>query len=175
MSAPLILTLTLDDASQAFLDRARAQWFPARLNFIHAHVTLFHHLPGAHLVSIRDQLARVCAAQSAVGVSVTGVRSLGCGVAYGLRSAEIEHVRSRLAAQWRDDLTAQDRQGWRPHVTVQNKVSPAEAKDLLNRLTRDFVPFTVTATGLALWRYCGGPWESEAIMGFAGSCRQEAV
>lgn len=165
----------LDDASQAFFDRARAQWFPAERNFINAHVTLFHHLPGATLVSIRDHLARVCAEQSLAGVAVTGLRSLGCGVAYGLRAPEIENLRSRLAVKWRDDLTPQDRQGWRPHVTVQNKVSPAHAKELLNRLTQDFVPFTVTATGLALWRYCGGPWESEALVRFEGSCRHDAV
>lgn len=175
MSAPLILTLMLDEASQAFFDRARAQWFPARLNFIHAHVTLFHHLPGACLDSIRDHLASVCAEQAPAGVCVTGVRSLGRGVAYRLRSAEIEQLRSGLAARWRDDLTAQDRQGWRPHVTVQNKVSPAQAEDLLNRLTQAFVPFTVTATGLAIWRYCGGPWESEAVVRFAGSPSLEAV
>ncbi len=169
MSDPLILTLILDDASQAFFDRARAQWFPAKINYIRAHVTLFHHLPGERLAAISDYLATVCARQRPVDVSVSGVRSLGRGVAYRLQSAEIEQLRSVLARQWRDDLTAQDRQGWRPHVTVQNKVSPMDASDLLARLSRAFVPFSVTATGLAIWRYCGGPWESEATVPFTGS------
>jgi hypothetical protein len=53
-------------------------------------------------------------------------------------------------------------------VTVQNKVTPAEARDLLGRLSRDFTPFSVTETGLAVWRYCGGPWESEAVVPFSG-------
>ena len=166
MSAPLILTLMLDDASQAFFDQARARWFPPEINFIGAHVTLFHHLPGAQLVPIADHLRQVCQSQAPVRVSVTGLRSLGRGVAYTLRAAEIEQVRSRLAAQWRTDLTPQDRQGWRPHVTVQNKVSPASAAELLARLSQDFSPFQVTATGLALWRYCGGPWENEALIPF---------
>jgi 2'-5' RNA ligase len=167
LSAPLILTLMLDDASQALFDRARARWFPPAINLIGAHVTMFHHLPGAQLVRIEGHVRRVCESQIPVRVSVTGLRSLGRGVAYTLRATEIEQLRSRLAAHWREDLTPQDRQGWRPHVTVQNKVSPAAAADLLARLSQDFSPFSVTATGLALWRYCGGPWESEALIPFA--------
>jgi 2'-5' RNA ligase len=167
-SAPLILTLLLDDASQAFFDRAREQWFPSKLNFIRAHVTMFHHLPGERLMSVKEQLAVECVQQGSVGVSVTGLRSLGRGVAYTLHAPEMEVLRSRLAAPWREQLTAQDRQPWRPHVTVQNKVSPSEARDLLARLSSEFVPFSATARGLALWRYRGGPWESEAVLPFAG-------
>jgi 2'-5' RNA ligase len=168
MDAPLILTLLLDDASQAFFDSARKRWFPPKLNFIRAHVTLCHHLPGDQLEPIRDHLALVCARQKTAEVSVTGVRSLGRGVAYCLRAPEIEALRAVLAARWRDELTVQDRQGWRPHVTVQNKVTPAQARDLLGEVSRAFVPFSVTATGLALWWYRGGPWESAATVPFGG-------
>ena len=166
--APLILTLVLDDASQAFFDRARERWFPPHLNFIGAHVTMFHHLPGAQLDSIRNHLAAICAGYGASTVTVTGVRSLGRGVAYSLSAPEIEGLRSQLAAQWRDDLTAQDRHGWRPHVTVQNKVTPAEARDLLERLSRELVPLSAMARGVKLWRYLGGPWEEEAVLLFGG-------
>ncbi len=166
MSGALILTLVLDERSQAFFDCVRERWFPAELNFIRAHVTMFHHLPGEALASIREHLASVCSVQRPVGVSVTGLRSLGRGVAYVLRAPEIEALRAGLAAHWRDGLTAQDRQGWRPHVTVQNKVLPAEARGLLARLQGEFAPFEAVATGLALWRYCGGPWEAEAVLPF---------
>ena len=166
--APLILTLVLDDASQAFFDRARERWFPPHLNFIGAHVTMFHHLPGAQLVSIRDHLAPICAGHAPATVTVIGVRSLGRGVAYSLCAPEIDGLRSRLAAQWRDDLTAQDRHGWRPHVTVQNKVPPAEARNLLERLSRELIPFSATARGVALWRYLGGPWKEEGMLLFEG-------
>jgi 2'-5' RNA ligase len=166
-AAPLILTLVLDDASQALFDRARERWFPAHLNFIAAHVTMFHHLPGERLLAIGERLAAACAAHAPAVVDVTGLRSLGRGVAYTLHAPEIEVLRSRLAALWRDCLTAQDRQPWRPHVTVQNKVSPSEARDLLARLSAEFVSFSATARGVALWRYCGGPWESEAMTLFS--------
>jgi hypothetical protein len=56
-------------------------------------------------------------------------------------------------------LTPQDAAGWRPHVTIQNKVAPHEARALLRRLSQDFQPRRVAIGGLAIWRYRGGPWE----------------
>jgi hypothetical protein len=44
-------------------------------------------------------------------------------------------------------------------VTVQNKVDPATARRLHERLLADFEPWTVRARGLGVWRYLGGPWE----------------
>lgn len=173
-AAPLILTLVLDAPAQAFFDRARRQYFPQELNFIDAHVTMFHHLPGDRLACIKEHLSAACAAQSPSEVAVNAVRSLGRGVAYGVSAPGMEALRARLASHWRDVLTAQDRQGWRPHVTVQNKVSPAEARDLLLRLSQDFTPFSATATGLALWWYRAGPWESACVVPFTGSAIRPA-
>ena len=42
MSAPLIVTLLLEDAAQERFDRLRAAHFPAERNHLAAHVTLFH-------------------------------------------------------------------------------------------------------------------------------------
>ena len=44
--APLILTLALDADSQAHFDALRKQHFPPAINYLAAHLTLFHHLPG---------------------------------------------------------------------------------------------------------------------------------
>ena len=63
-------------------------------------------------------------------------------------------------------LTAQDGQGWRPHVTVQNKVATGVARALLAELQAEFTPFHFTAPGLVLWRYLGGPWERRAAFAF---------
>jgi len=56
--APLILTLTLDEASQAFFDEQRRQYFPPKINYLSAHLTLFHALPGAEYDAIAAYLAR---------------------------------------------------------------------------------------------------------------------
>ena len=63
-----------------------------------------------------------------------------------------------LRARWEPWLTRQDRQPFRPHVTVQNKVTPAEARRTLAGLAAGFAPFEAVGTGLALWAYRGGPW-----------------
>lgn len=48
---------------------------------------------------------------------------------------------------------------FRPHVTVQNKAEPSDAKALLETLQHTFDPFDILAEGLLIWRCLGGPWE----------------
>ena len=158
MAAPLVLTLLLDEKSQARFDRLRAEHFPAERNFLQAHVTLFHALPGEQEDAVRADLA-AAARRPPFEVGVTGVRFLGRGVAYDLAAAELDEVRRGLADAWAPWLTPQDRQRHRAHVTVQNKVASDVARALHERLSTSFAPGTVTATGLRLWRYLGGPWE----------------
>jgi hypothetical protein len=83
---------------------------------------------------------------------------LGRGAAYRLVSTELSALHRGLQKQWWGALTAQDRQGFRAHVTVQNKVQPEVARSTLAALRARFVPFPVEARGLLLWRYDGGPW-----------------
>ncbi|WP_336486439.1 2'-5' RNA ligase family protein [Methylobacterium nigriterrae] len=163
---PLILTLALDEPTFALFDGLRRRHFPAALNRIPAHVTLFHHVPGALEAGVRETLAALARAQAPPEVAVTGLRFLGRGVAYMLESEALSDVRGRLARAFADHLTEQDRQGWRPHVTVQNKVKPEAARALQAELERRFAPFRFTAPGLLLWRYLGGPWEERARFGF---------
>jgi 2'-5' RNA ligase len=155
---PLVLTLQLDAASQERFDELRREHFPAERNHLQAHVTLFHALPAQIEQQVRDDLAR-SAQRAPYHVRVPRVRSLGRGVAYDLRSPVLQEQRDALAGRWWTWLTAQDARPHAPHVTVQNKVDPPRARALLQRLQEDFVPYEVTATGLALWRYRGGPWE----------------
>jgi 2'-5' RNA ligase len=157
--APLIVTVTMDAASASLFEALRRRHFPRERNHIPAHLTLFHALPGEHADAVAADLAAACATQPPFGLAVTGLTSLGRGVAYRLESADLAALRRRLAERWQPWLTAQDRQSHRPHVTVQNKVAPERAKALLAELAAGFVPFTVEAEGLLLWRYRGGPWD----------------
>ena len=158
---PLIVTLLLEKAAQQQFDRLRDQHFPRERNFLAAHVTLFHALPGEQLDAVRADLAEA-ADRPAFDVAVTGVRFLGRGVAYSLPSSEVAALRTGLVSSWEPWLTPQDRQKHAPHVTVQNKVAPATARALHERLLAEFVPYDVGARGLGLWRYLGGPWEPVA-------------
>ena len=166
--APLILTLALDAPSQAYFNNLRQQHFPAKINYLAAHLTLFHHLPGAELAAVRARLQGVAQARPPLPLRVAGLRSLGRGVAFTLENEELRALHRQLQADFVDHLTPQDRQKLQPHITIQNKVDPAEARQLLAAMQANFSPFEAVGTGLHLWAYRGGPWESLAEFPFGG-------
>lgn len=161
--APLILTLALDAASQAFFDDLRRQHFPPARNFLAAHLTLFHALPGAAQAEISGFLDTMSANQPPLALDVAGVQFMGQGVMYQLESPALRRLHRTLQTAWQTEfgfaLSGQDRQPLHPHVTVQNKVSSAAARTLHETLKAGFQPFPATGTGLRLWAYRGGPWE----------------
>lgn len=159
---PLIVTAKLEKRAQQHFQALRDRHFPAERNVVPAHLTLFHHLPGGERDAIVDRLKAVARGSRAPLVEVAGVRSLGRGVAYDLRSPGLEELRAELAHAWQTLLIPQDQQGFRPHVTVQNKVEPRVAKALLAELAASFQPWSFRVDGLLLWRYLDGPWEPVA-------------
>ena len=165
---PLILTALLDPPVQARFEALRRAHYPAAINRVPAHVSLFHHLPGRELDAVKRRLKAVCGQVAPPAIEVTGLRFLGAGVAFKLRSPDLEDVRAELAQGWDTLLIPQDRAGFQPHVTVQNKVTPAQARATLAQLEDGFLPFTARATGIAIWRYLGGPWEALATVAFRG-------
>jgi hypothetical protein len=158
--APLILTLQMDERSQGRFDRLRELHFPPERNYLRAHLTLFHKLPGEREAEISAELREVCRDREPITLSATGLRFLGRGVAYELSSPGLEALRRDLARRWEPWLGAQDCQGFKPHVSVQNKLSPERARALHEELQATFSPFEAEGIGLSLWRYLGGPWES---------------
>jgi hypothetical protein len=166
---PLILSLQMEEDAFAHFDALRRRHFPKALNHIPAHATLFHALPGDDEAAITETIDSLARGMEVPEVSVTGLRFTGRGVAFVLDSVALLSFRGQLAASFADRLTPQDRQGWRPHVTVQNKVTPMVARALHTELERDFTPFRFTAPGVLLWRYLGGPWEPRAALLFGGS------
>jgi 2'-5' RNA ligase len=165
---PLVVTLQLDAAAQERFDRERRRLFPPGRTQVGAHLTLFHAVPGEHRAAVAAALAAE-QGRDPFEVGVTGVRSLGRGAAYTVECAALGRLRARLAAAWEPWLTPQDRQGFRAHVTVQNKVDPATARATVAALSAAFVPHVVVGTGLELWRYVGGPWELERRFPFTGT------
>jgi 2'-5' RNA ligase len=166
-TAPLILTLTLDERSFAFFDEQRRRYFPPDRNVIPAHLTLFHHLPGEEIETITGVLDATAQKQAPFSLQATGLRSFGRGTAYQFESTDLASLHQSLAAQWSLWLTVQDRQKLQPHITVQNKVEPDVAKALLAQLTAEFEPFPIAGIGLDLWWYRNGPWEKAGSFPFA--------
>ncbi len=156
--ATLLLTAELAEPAQGLFEGLRQRHFPPERNLIPAHVSMFHTLPGEARAPITRRLRTLAAERCAV--SVTAPFGLGRGVAFRLQAPGLERARAALARDWADWLTPQDAQGYRPHVTVQNKVSPEAARSTLALLQRGFVPFRTEVVAWRLWRYLGGPWEA---------------
>jgi 2'-5' RNA ligase len=163
---PLVLTLTLDDAATKFFNELRQQHFPAGRNYLEAHLTLFHQLPGAETDRLVVDLERLSQQYRPLRLVVKEVRLLGKGVAYRLECTLLQQLHRQLQKQWHDQLTPQDQQKLWPHVTVQNKVTSDEAKRLHVRLSEGFEPYEAIGTGLHLWEYHGGPWQSKQQFAF---------
>jgi 2'-5' RNA ligase len=165
--APLLVTLELAPPAQELFQSLRNRHFPPGRNVVPAHVSLFHALPGAEREAIVRRLRAVTAPRPAVRVEAPF--PLGRGVGFRLHAPALLSLREALARDWAPWLTPQDRQGYRPHVTVQNKVSPEEARTTLQRLQQGFVPFSTEGAALRLWRYLGGPWEALETVALAPS------
>ncbi|MEF3131012.1 2'-5' RNA ligase family protein [Rhizobium sp. 268] len=88
-------------------------------------------------------------------------------MAFTIESTELSSIRDALRRDFLHWLGSQDMQTWRPHITIQNKVSVAEANKLHRELAGNFHPCDITIAGLDLWRYLGGPWASEATLPFS--------
>ncbi len=156
--APLILTLLLDAPAQAWFDGMRGRYFPADRLQVGAHVTMFHALPGAREPEVVRAVEAACRKAAPCDVEVSGLRFLGRGVAFSLRSAGAERVRAELRAAFADGLTRQDAAAWSPHVTVQNKVAAEVARQTQAALAGLAWPVEVRGVGVGVWRYLGGPW-----------------
>ena len=158
---PLILTLKLDDATFILFDDLRQLYFPPERNLLSAHLTMFHHLPGEEIAQVKEDLRRVCAEFDEFPLAFPEWRFLGKGVAAKVFAPELLNLRAELAAVWKDRLKPQDQQKFQPHITVQNKVAPDEARAVYEKLAAEPLPPNGTAKGVSLWHYLGGIWKLE--------------
>lgn len=158
----------MDTESQAYFDGLRDAHFPPERNFLRAHVTLFHALPGERLAEIGEALGRMACGFGTLEGRVWRVRSLGRGVAFDVECPPLARLRAPLLdAGWA--VTGQDAQRrWRPHITVQNKVDPEVARRTLAELAEPFIERPIRFTGLTLWEYLGGPWGLVGEFPFGG-------
>ncbi len=165
--APLILSALFGPADFDYLDGLRRAHFPPDRNVIAAHLTLFHHLPPSVADEVERRVAELCRAAPPAAVISEPV-NLGRGVALRVRSPELAAMRADLAEAFATMLTPQDGQGWRAHVTIQNKVRPEEARALLTTMRAGWRERPLAIVGLAGWWYRDGPWEVAFRRSFRG-------
>ena len=167
MAGALIVTAEIGATDLAWLDRLRRAHYPPDRNRLPAHLTMFHALPPSTESEVRGTLSRY-SGEKPPRATIEGLMNLGGGVAFRVVSTELDRIRGELVQDFHGLLGAQDSGGWRPHVTIQNKVPPKEARTLLESLERDFQPRPLAIAGLGLHRYLDGPWELVSRYPFRG-------
>ena len=167
-SAPIILTATMGGEDAAWATALRTAHFPPERNYLRAHITLFHHLPGPQWPLVKDAVKRLCAENPAPRARIDRLLNLGRGVAFHVDSPDLLALRAELADAFFGLLTPQDSAKPRLHITVQNKVEPSAARRLLQVLEPEFTPRPLAIVGIDAHYYRGGPWEPIQAWKFRG-------
>ncbi len=168
MANPFIVTAKLPPDIQGWAEGLRRAHYPAERNHLHAHVTMFHSFAPSLLEELKDFLPRVAGEFAAPEAVVTGLLDLGSGTAIALASPQLLDLRAFIADHFHGSLTAQDLYEPRPHITIQNKVSKREARELQAELAPEIVDRRFTFPALELHLYQGGPWEPVKTCAFRG-------
>jgi hypothetical protein len=167
VAGPLIVTADFSPTDFAWLEGLRRAHYPAEQNRVPVHLTMFQGLPPSAVEEVKHELARH-AAGTAPRATVAGLMNLSGGVAFRVVSEDLEAIRDAIADHFHGMLCAPDAAGWRPHITIQNKVAPRQAKALLDSLEQGFRPRPLGIAGISVHRYRGGPWETLATYRFRG-------
>jgi hypothetical protein len=165
MAGALIVTAELGAEDFAWLDSLRRHYYPAELNRVPAHLTIFHALPPSSEAEVRHRLAEIVRGPRP-NAMIDGLIDLGGAVAARVISEDLDRLRHELSSDLHGLLGAQDSGGWRPHVTIQNKVAPKVARALIEKLEPVFRRRPLLIRGLALQRYLDGIWEEVAAYRF---------
>ena len=156
MPNPLILTLLINKEADEYFTELRNRHFPASINYLRAHLTLFHNLPDDQ--EVHKCISTCCLNYSSFIMEVAEIRSIGNGVAFKIQSEILMQLHAELQSNFKEFLIPQDKQRLWPHITIQNKVQAAAANQLATQLKQDFNPFSIEAEGIIVWEYLNGPW-----------------
>jgi len=162
-----LVTLGLDANSFMQLQSWRERYLPPTRNIVPPHITLFHKLTPSE--TIPDLLRTTARRFGKIKIRFAELERFSRGFCIRVESPLLARLRGILARELYPTLTAQDRIPFRPHVTLLNKTSRAEAEAALVRLQAEWTPWDGKGTGLLLFRYCGGPWEPVAEYPFKPS------
>ena len=165
--APLLVTAELPADVLGWADALRRKHYPPDRNRLRAHVTLFHALPPSvesELLAILGDLARSAPAAA----RISGLMKLERGTALAVQSPAMEEFHAQIADRMHGLLTVQDNRPLRLHITVQNKVSLAQARALQAALTAELAPVSFRFRGFGLYAWEAGLWREIRLVKFRG-------
>lgn len=103
---PFILTAHIPDNDLGPYDSLRQLHFPPERNFLRAHLTMFHRLPGEHLDKITAIIAEISARYRPISAQVTALRHLGAGVAFTVFDPDLLQVHAAMRTAFSPGLAA---------------------------------------------------------------------
>ncbi len=164
MANTLIITLKLEEAAQSFFEEKRSFYFPRHCNYVPAHCTFFHGAPNQP--EFIESLKKF-AGQPEMVIETTGVLPFANGIAYSLSNSYLEEAHAQLQEKFSNHLSGKDKKIWKPHITVQNKVTAFKAESSFKKLAENFVPFNFKAEGFNGYVYAKQKWDFSFFIPFA--------
>ncbi|WP_395394363.1 2'-5' RNA ligase family protein [Novosphingobium sp. BL-8A] len=165
--APLLVTAELPADVLGWADALRRAHYPAERNRLRAHVTLFHALPPSVEAELGEVLADLARA-SPPPARIAGLMKLDHGTALAVESPAMVDLHARIAERMHGLLTDQDSRPLRLHVTIQNKVPPAQARALQAELAPQLRAVNFRFRGFGLYAWEEGLWRDIRLVKFRG-------
>lgn len=145
-------------SSQALSARSHASW------------RAYH--PVSCLAAVGEGIVRraliEAARQPAPKAAIAGIMDLGTGTALEVVSDDLIRLHEDLAAALHGMVQAKDFRPLRPHVTIQNKVRPEEARALQAELQGMIALRRFTVRGLGVYGWTGAVWQQDRVYAFRG-------
>ncbi len=165
--APLLVCAALPPDIFEWADALRRAHFPPDRNKLKAHVTLFHALPPSVEGELRDLLGKL-ARSAPPEARVSGLMKLGKGTAIAIDSPGMAELHGIIQDRMHGLMTPQDSHPLRLHITIQNKVSPEEARTLQARLGPQLEARAFRFAGFELFEFVDGIWNPIRTFPFRG-------
>lgn len=164
---PLLVVAELPPDLFAWADALRRAHYPSERNRMGAHVTLFHGLPPSADTAVLGVLADL-ASLSPPDAAITGLMDLGRGTALAVDSPGMVALHGEMAERLHGLIQQKDARELRLHVTIQNKVAPAEARALRAALAPSLARRSFRFRGFGLYGWTGEIWRQVRLFPFRG-------
>lgn len=177
-----ILTLSTTPSLSDPLTKLRQKYFPPAINYLEAHLTLFHALPHEQIDIIITDISKLASETAPMRIATGEPKRLKRGVWISVAETQgandIRTLRDRLRESWHEFLSLQDRQpgwhagkpAWTPHWTVMNKMDDPAVKQAFKEITSNLQGAVGNGLGLTMWEYLeNGRWDLKQKFPFMGN------
>lgn len=170
---PLLVCAELPEDVLAWADGLRRAHYPLERNRLRAHVTLFHGLPPSASDAVDAVLARLGAGHAPPEARIAGLMDIGNGTALAVDCAAMVALHEEIAEALHGLVQQRDARPLRLHITVQAKVSRAEAEALQAELRPHIPSRAFRFRGFGIYRWDGALWNFAKLHPFRGRDRKQ--